>query len=108
MRALRMLKKAFRLPIAEFKRNRSRTVSSEFFSLKFSPNKVGHNRFGVILSAKSVPKSTVRHLVKRKVIAFCAGLPNCQTDFLFVVLPSINNLAPKMIGEQVKKVFSKI
>lgn len=103
-----MLKKNFRLPIGEFKKNKSKSVSDDYFSVKFSQNSLNFNRFGVIISAKTEPKSSRRNFIKRNILEFSKKIPNQKTDFLVTVLGSIKNLKKEDITQEISKTFSKI
>ncbi len=103
-----MFKKNLRLPIDDFKKKRPKSVSSDFFSIKFSPNGLEYNRFGVIISAKAEPKSTRRHLLKRKILSIAKKIPNQKTDFLIITLPSVKKLEEKNINPEIINLFNKI
>jgi len=103
-----MFKKNLRLPIDDFKKRKSRSASSDFFSIKFSPNGLEKNRFGVIISSKAEPKSSRRHLLKRKILEMAKAVPNQKTDFLVIALPKVKKIETKNINQEIKALFSKI
>lgn len=103
-----MFKKNLRLPISDFKKKKSKGLNTDFFSIKFSGNDLGFNRFGVIISSKAEPKSARRHLIKRKILAVAKEIPNQSVDFLVIALPKVKNLANKNISQAVLDLFSKI
>ena len=103
-----MFKKNLRLPIDDFKKRKSKNVSSDFFSIKFSPNGFQYNRFGVIVSAKAEPKSSRRHLLKRKILEVAKKVLNLKTDFLVIALPKVKKIEVKNINQEINLLFSKI
>lgn len=103
-----MFKKNLRLPIDDFKKRKSKNANSDFFSIRFSPNGLERNRFGVIISSKAEPKSSRRHLLKRKILAAAEKIPNQRTDFLIIALAKVKAIEAKNINQEIDLLFSKI
>lgn len=88
-----MLARKFRLPVPEFKSQKSKLVRlPPYLSARLKRNDIGYNRFAVVISAKLIAKSTERHYFKRRFIENLKKWPNLSSDFLFIVVAPMNNL----------------
>ena len=103
-----MLAKKFKLQIKEVKRNAEKIFSSDYFSLKSSPNNKTHNRIGVLISNKAVPKSTRRHFWKRYFIETLRRWPDLSRDFLVTVFPKMENINKKFLNREINNALNKI
>ena len=52
---------------------------------KSAPNRLGRNRFGVIVPANLVKLAARRNLLKRRLLAAARTLPEADRDLLFIV-----------------------
>ncbi len=95
-----MLSKEFRLPFAGNTKGLKNLYSSPWFLLKSKKNSVGHNRFGVIISASAVRKSTQRHFWKRQILESFRHWPNLQKDFLVIVSPRTENAKSEIVKNE--------
>ena len=95
-----MLPKKFRLPLDRFSRKRWLSLQSASFLLKFLDNRLGYNRFGIIISAKAERKSVKRNFWRRRFMERIKSWPNLSRDFLIIVSPKVKymNLV-KLEGE---------
>ena len=76
----------------------------KFFTLKKSPNSLGHLRVGIVISTKVAKSSVERHRIKRQIMeAIRVNWDlNSSYDVIIIVLPSIDQLENKNIQEIVK------
>jgi hypothetical protein len=83
-----MIPKRNRLPIPEFRNQRTRVIKTDLFGARWIPNELGFNRFAILISGKIIPLSVNRHLFKRKIASILEKWPNLSVDL------SISGLAP--------------
>ncbi|MFA6354601.1 MAG: ribonuclease P protein component [Candidatus Paceibacterota bacterium] len=104
-----MLARKFRLPIPEFKSQKSKLVRlPPYFSTRSRGNSIGHNRFAIVISAKLIAKSTERHYFKRRVIENLKKWPNLNSDFLFIVVAPIKNLKKFNFKTELSAILAEI
>ncbi|OGY99793.1 MAG: hypothetical protein A2945_02240 [Candidatus Liptonbacteria bacterium RIFCSPLOWO2_01_FULL_52_25] len=103
-----MLSKKNRLPAQEFKAKNRATLSTPLFTVKFSRNREGHNRFGFIISNSVLKKAVDRHYWKRRLREYVRVWPNSACDILIIVSPRIANAPPESVREELKAAFDKI
>jgi len=75
-------------------------VSSPHFVVRVTHNELGHNRFGVIISAKVNSKSTQRHRLKRFILAEVKSWPSWSRDLILVVLGQLVDLSGREIANE--------
>jgi len=107
-----MLSKKFRFPVKDFRNQKSFSIKTQSLLVRFCPNQLAHNRFAVIISAKTEPKSTRRHTIKRKIISVVEKWPNLRQDFLLSLFISARNITlsdfKKTIQKELKQIPLKI
>ncbi len=80
-----MIPRRSRLKTSSFPRTAPFLWRSAGFSLKFVPNKLAYDRYGVIIPAAAVRSAVARHRLKRRLLALAAKLPASGRDLLFLV-----------------------
>lgn len=76
--------------------------------MRFCPNQLNHNRFAVIISAKTEPKSTRRHAIKRKIISNIEKWPNLRQDFLLSLFLGAKNSTLSDFKKNIQKELEQI
>jgi RNase P protein component len=103
-----MLAKKFRLPIKEINKNAEKIFSSDYFSIKSSPNNKTHNRIVIVIPNKAIPKSTRRHFWKRYFIEALRRWPDLSRDFLVIVFKKIENVNKEFLNKEINSALNKI
>lgn len=85
-----MLAKKHRLSAEDFLSNDHRTTRSEHFVLKFWPNQLKSNRFGVSIAARTEKSAVRRHHLKRRIYENLKNWPNQGLDILFIYSKKTN------------------
>ena len=93
------------MPVGEFPVRPLRQARSEYFSLKVSKNKFGHNRFAVVIGARVEKRSVRRHFWKRRILDWAKREPDAGADLLITVAPPLNKLSKEDAAKEFKKVF---
>src|SRR3989344_7261945 len=71
---------------------KGRTIKNDFFVLKFLPNGLENNRFGIVVSQKVSKKAVVRNKIRRRVkesIKLKAVAKGENADAIIICFPSI-------------------
>jgi len=98
-----MLAKKFRLPIQKFIGQKSKSVRSDFFIVKFRPNDLGFSRFGTVISKKVYKSAVKRNKLKRIIFNFIQAKKlhlKQNNDVLIIVSPKISRLTKAEIEEK--------
>jgi len=103
-----MLAKKFRLPFWEFYQKFDETFTTSYFTIKIKKNRLGYNRFGIILPTKVEKKSSSRHYLKRRLSCFLRNLPNFSRDFLIIALPSLKKISQEKNKEEINLAINEI
>ena len=107
-----MLSKKFRLPVKDFRSQRTASIKTPSLIIRVCTNQLSHNRFAVIISAKTEPKSTRRHTIKRKIISVIEKWPNLRRDFLLSVLLNTKDVSladfKKTIQKELEQIIPKL
>ncbi|GEM_PF-1872266 len=103
-----MISKKARLPKQKFFARPLNQTRSEYFSLKNFRNELGHNRFGLIISARVDKRSSLRHFWRRLILEYVKGQPDAHQDFLITASPRLRELSADQIRAELEKVFRKI
>ncbi len=80
-----MIPRRSRLKVSSFPRTAPFLHRAPGFSLKFTPNNLAYNRYGVIIPAAAVRSAAARHRLKRRLLALAVKLPAAGRDLLFLV-----------------------
>ncbi len=84
--------------------------SDKIVSLKFIPNQLDHNRFGIIVGLKVDRRAVVRNKVKRRLRSVIRSLfPVMKTSFdiILIAKPFIVGEDYQTIKEKIEKLFNK-
>lgn len=99
-----MLAKRFKLNIGEFIKKRPTFVKKgPFFAVKYMPNGLSYNRFGVVVSKKVDKRATERNTIKRM---FYEAIRRRTTqnipgqDVMIIIYPEIKQFS----REDIKKI----
>ncbi len=103
-----MLAKKFRLPAENFFAKPIKRFVAEYFLVKVFKNKLGYNRFGVIINNRVDKRSTRRHFLKRLILSRARQQPNSSRDFLIIASPRAGKLSRVEIKKEIKKIFENI
>lgn len=90
----------------------------DFLILKFAPNNLNQNRFGIVISQKISKKATTRNKIKRRIRQLIrAKLPKMKKgrypetclgkDVALIALPGLENKDFWEIEETINKLFKK-
>ena len=93
-----MLAKKARLPIQSLSVHAVGRITTSYFSVKVFRNTLGHNRFGVIISAKNVKKAARRHELKRRILGRVTQWPGGGKDILFILTQKAEGASKKEIN----------
>ena len=104
-----MLAKKFRLPIQSFNKfktgQKSKSVRSDFFIVKFGLNDLDFSRFGTIIGKKVYKSAVKRNNLKRIIFNFIRMNDlhfEPGQDILLIVSPKISQLTKAEIEEKLK------
>lgn len=81
-----MLPKKLRLSARDFPAKAEKFFSGRFLEAKRFRNRLGHNRYTVVVSAGRIKKATRRHLLKRRLLTRAMKFPSTSSDILFIAL----------------------
>lgn len=106
-----MLAKKFRLPIQRWFKERKKAAvrQNDFLIVKFRPNSLSFNRFGVLIGGKTAKKAIERHKIKRIIFNFirCRKFPKFSNqDFLIMVLSPTVKLKKIEIEKELKNILN--
>jgi ribonuclease P protein component len=79
-----MIPKRSRLLPTSFPKKAGVAIRTPLFVVKRRENTLGHNRFGVIVSATQEPSSVGRHAIRRRILQRAIKLPARSSDYLFI------------------------
>lgn len=100
-----MFSKKNRLPIAGNRTDFRKVYAAPYFLLKLKGNNKECNRFAIIISAKTIKKSTRRHYWRRRMAENLKSWPNFRKDFLVIVSPKTENADKKIIKDEFGKML---
>lgn len=103
-----MIAKKFRAPRQKFLERPTNRANSDYFLFKIFKNDIGHNRFGVTISARVDKRSSRRNFWKRTILNFAGRQENFGKDILIVVSPRIRELSKGAAEQELEKMFKKI
>lgn len=104
-----MLSKKYRLPIQGFTRKPTVLSRGRLLTIKASPNNLGYNRFGVVLSRGRIKLATERNLTRRIIFSFLRGEERDdktaapKRDYLIIINPGKGKIEKKEIIEELEK-----
>ncbi len=104
-----MLAKKFRLPIQKFIGQKSKSVRSDFFIVKFKPNDLNFSRFGIVISKKVHKSAVKRNNIKRIIFNFIRTNKlhfEPGQDVLIIVSPKTSQLTKAEIEEKLNFLIS--
>jgi ribonuclease P protein component len=87
-----------------------RNAKEDFLVLKFVPNNLTKNRFGIIISNKVSKKATLRNKIRRRIKAIILKkllMIKKYFDIVILTRPGIQNKNFKEIEKTIEKVFTK-
>lgn len=81
-----MLPHKLRLSAANFPEKAEKFFSGKFIFAKRAPNRLGYNRYAAVIPAAKINKAVERHLLRRRILARAAKLPDASSDILLIVI----------------------
>lgn len=101
-----MLAKRLRLPAEELEDTRSWAKnSSSFFIARKRPRRLLYARFAVIVGIKVDKRSSMRHLLKRRVATELYKHREGAHDIIVSVLPAARDLPAKVFKKQLMQII---
>ncbi|MDO8430007.1 MAG: ribonuclease P protein component [bacterium] len=107
-----MLAKKYRLPIQRVIQKNGKIIRVPYFLIKFFPNDLKFNRFGIIISKKVDSRSSARNKIKRIIFQAVEFFPKDQNinhkDFLIIVSSKAASLKKEELMQGIKEALNKI
>lgn len=102
-----MFSKSQRLPLPVRGGAPWKTIPTPYFLLRVFENRVGCNRFGIIISNAAVKRSSKRHFWKRRIAEFLKDWPNLNKDVLVIISPRIEEITLATLKLEFQKILQK-
>ena len=103
-----MISKKLRLPRQRFSERPTSRIGSDYFLLKVFKNELGHNRFGVVISAKVDKRSSRRNFWRRVILDYAKQQTDFGKDLVIIVSPRIRKLTKSMAEQELGEIFKKV
>jgi ribonuclease P protein component len=100
-----MIPRRNRLPVAEFKSQKTRFFKDNFFSARWAPNQLGFNRYAILISSRIIPLSVGRHTLKRRIASVLEKWPNLGVDLALSILPPAKTAQFSTISSSIEAIY---